>query len=372
MALAHDNFPLALDSDLDNAIATWLDHLVADRAYSEKTHEAYARDLQQFFHFLKRHRGHPPCLGDIPRLTIKDFRAFLSARRKEGVSGRSLARTLSRLARLLPLDGTRRPRPQPRRARRRPPQDPPRHSKTTHGCESRRPCRPGRPRPEGAVDRSARHRPHPLYGAGLRISEALALRASEAPTPHRDVVRILGKGGKERLVPILPVAIEAIQTYQAQCPFTLSPDGPLFLGARGGPLSPRIIQLAVARLRQSLGLPDTCDAARLAPFFRNPPPLRWRRSAPDLGTPWPRVPFHHPTTPRSTATACSPSTTRPTPALTSTGPPSAPTHHDASCVASPEALELRPPIEVQPASDVAMIAVAMTLRGNIRPWHPPH
>ncbi len=268
MALAHENFPLALDSDLDDAIATWLDHLVTDRAYSEKTHEAYARDLQQFFHFLRRHRGHPPCLGDIPRLTIKDFRAFLSARRKEGVSGRSLARTLSALRaffRWLEHEGLAHNRAVLDVAR----------PKIPHGIP--KPLTVAKAGDLVTPDAHA-HKAEwiaardtavllLLYGAGLRISEALALRVSEAPTRLRDVVRILGKGGKERLVPILPVAIEAIETYQAQCPFPLTPDGPLFIGARGGPLSPRIIQLAIARLRQSLGLPDTATPHALRHSF---------------------------------------------------------------------------------------------------------
>jgi integrase/recombinase XerC len=268
VALAHDTYPLMLDSDLDCAITAWLDHLLVDRAYSDKTHEAYARDLQQFFAFLRHHRGHPPCLGDISGLTVRDFRAFLSSRRKQGVSGRSLARTLSALRaffRWLEHEGLAKNRAVLDVARPKIPHGIPKPLTVTKAGDL--------VAPETHTDKddwiAARDTAVLLllYGAGLRISEALALQAGDAPTPARDVVRILGKGGKERLVPILPIAIEAIQAYQALCPYPLSTDGALFLGARGGPLSPRIIQLAIARLRHALGLPDTATPHALRHSF---------------------------------------------------------------------------------------------------------
>ncbi len=106
-----------------------------------------------------------------------------------------------------------------------------------------------------------------LYGAGLRISEALGLRRADAPVPGVDQVTVLGKGGKERMVPVLPVVAEAVSAYLAACPFPLPPEGPLFVGARGGPLSPRIIQYAVARLRGALGLPDEATPHALRHSF---------------------------------------------------------------------------------------------------------
>jgi integrase/recombinase XerC len=106
-----------------------------------------------------------------------------------------------------------------------------------------------------------------LYGAGLRICEALGLKLKDAPSETRDVLRITGKGRKERLVPILPVARDAIQRYVALCPYPLRPDDPLFVGARGGDLSPRIIQLAVERLRGELALPGTATPHALRHSF---------------------------------------------------------------------------------------------------------
>ena len=106
-----------------------------------------------------------------------------------------------------------------------------------------------------------------LYGSGLRISEALGLRRSDAPIAGVEVLRITGKGGKERLAPVLPVAREAVARYIAQCPHTLPPAEPLFRGEKGGPLSPRIIQLRMQALRDSLGLPPTATPHALRHSF---------------------------------------------------------------------------------------------------------
>ena len=106
-----------------------------------------------------------------------------------------------------------------------------------------------------------------LYGCGLRISEALSLTLRSAPLNDRDVMHITGKGGKERMVPALALVSHAIERYVRQCPYRLETDGPLFLGARGGPLSPRLIQLAMERMRGDLGLPDTATPHALRHSF---------------------------------------------------------------------------------------------------------
>ncbi len=106
-----------------------------------------------------------------------------------------------------------------------------------------------------------------LYGCGLRISEALGILYRDAPLPGRDTLRITGKGDKERMVPVLPVAQSAVARYVALCPYPLSPDQPLFLGAKGGPLSPRLIQLAMEKLRAELQLPDTATPHALRHSF---------------------------------------------------------------------------------------------------------
>jgi integrase/recombinase XerC len=106
-----------------------------------------------------------------------------------------------------------------------------------------------------------------LYGSGLRISEALAIRTRDAPSTLRDVLCIAGKGGRERLVPVLPVAVEAVARYRRLCPYALLPDEPLFRGAKGGPLSPRLIQLAMVRAREALGLAETATPHALRHSF---------------------------------------------------------------------------------------------------------
>jgi integrase/recombinase XerC len=107
-----------------------------------------------------------------------------------------------------------------------------------------------------------------LYGSGLRISEALGLIRRDVPEPGRgDVIVVTGKGGKRRMVPVLPQVLAAIADYVALCPYDLPSTGPLFVGAKGGPLSPRIVQLAMARLRGALGLPDSATPHALRHSF---------------------------------------------------------------------------------------------------------
>jgi integrase/recombinase XerC len=96
-----------------------------------------------------------------------------------------------------------------------------------------------------------------LYGAGLRISEALAITRRDAPIGAVDQLTVLGKGQKTRMVPVIAPVRQAVEAYIALCPFPLPAERPLFVGAKGGPLSPRIIQLCVEHLRGALGLPDT-------------------------------------------------------------------------------------------------------------------
>ncbi len=105
-----------------------------------------------------------------------------------------------------------------------------------------------------------------LYGSGLRISEALGLARRDVG-PGVDVVTVIGKGNKARMVPVLPQVIALVAEYVALCPYHLPAEGPLFVGAKGGPLSPRIIQLAMARLRGALGLPDTATPHALRHSF---------------------------------------------------------------------------------------------------------
>ncbi|KUL93303.1 tyrosine recombinase XerC [Bosea sp. WAO] len=257
-------------SDFDTLQRDWLAHLGHERRLSPKTLEAYGRDLNQFRAFLTEHLGASPNLKAVAALKPADLRAFLGQRRRDGVGNRTLMRQLAALrslARFGERDGrltaaafaaTRGPRlgkglPRPLDA-------------GAAAAVTKADSRAGEDRPDWVLARDAAVLSL-LYGSGLRISEALGLKRAQAPTSTGDALTVLGKGGKTRMVPVLPIVIEAIAAYLAQCPWRLEPDGPLFVGVKGGPLSPRIIQLAVEGLRGSLGLPGSATPHALRHSF---------------------------------------------------------------------------------------------------------
>jgi integrase/recombinase XerC len=248
----------------------WLASLAKERRLSGKTVEAYGRDLRQFLAFLTNHLGEPPSVKGILGLKPLDIRAFLAARRMDSVGSRSLMRQLAALrsfARHLEREGfgtasafaaIRTPKvdknlPRPLSA----------SSAVavtdagTRASENRKPWILAR---DAAVLSL-------LYGAGLRISEALGLQRRDAPVNGIDTITVTGKGGKMRSVPVISAIQRAVEEYLQLCPYAIPPEGPLFVGARGGPLSPRIIQLAVEELRGALGLPDSATPHALRHSF---------------------------------------------------------------------------------------------------------
>ncbi len=257
---------LPLADDLLRATSGWLTFLEHERGCSPATLASYERDLRQFIGFLKRDLEHPPCLGDLARIDIKTVRRFLTARRRDGAASRSLSRTISALRtfyRWLENSGLVANRALAQVAMPRIPHTLPKPLTVEKAAAL--------VQGESIGDDWINARDIAvlllLYGAGLRISEALGLTRRDAPLPGRDVIRIVGKGGKERLVPILPVTQRAVAHYIALCPYPLEPDGALFLGAKGGPLSPRLIQLAIARMRDALTLPETATPHALRHSF---------------------------------------------------------------------------------------------------------
>ena len=261
-------FPAA--PDLAEAVAAWLRHLAHERRLSWRTIEAYGRDVRQFFSFLETRFGAPPGIGDFTDCAPGDLRAFLAHRRGEAITSRSLQRALSALKSLArhiaretgqtaaalgairaPKAGRRLPRPlSPPDAR----------AMTTTAL------REGEAREPWILARDAAVLAL-CYGAGLRISEALSIRRADAPVGETDAVTIVGKGGKTRSAPIIPPVRTAVENYLSLCPYALKPAGPLFVGAKGGPLSPRIVQLAMERMRGALGLPDTATPHALRHSF---------------------------------------------------------------------------------------------------------
>jgi len=262
---AFEALQLPLGADLDRAVAAWISHLRSERGLSANTLEAYSRDTRQFLGFLGAQFGHAPCLADLERLDTKMLRRFMAARRRGAVS-RSLARTLSALRQLfrwleaqglvenraiLQLASPKVPHSLPK------PLTVGKASDVMGGAQAEEEWIAAR---DTAVLLL-------LYGSGLRITEALGIQAKDAPTGDREVLRIKGKGGKERLVPVLAIVREAVGRYLRLCPYPLEPDDVLFRGAKGGPLSPRIIQLAMERLRGELGLPATATPHALRHSF---------------------------------------------------------------------------------------------------------
>ncbi|HEY0440242.1 MAG TPA: tyrosine recombinase XerC [Xanthobacteraceae bacterium] len=255
-------------ADVAAELGRWLTHLATEKRMSARTVEAYARDAHQFLRFLAGHLGGAPQLKRLAELTPADVRAFMAARRSDGIAGRSLMRNLAGLrsfARYLerngkgklgalaavraPKIGRTLPKPLPVAA-------------AKHMTDVD--LRAGEERAPWILARDAAVLGL-LYGSGLRISEALGLKRRDAD--GGDALTVLGKGNKQRMVPLLPQVATLIGDYVALCPYQLPPDGPLFLGAKGGPLSPRILQLAMARLRGALGLPDSATPHALRHSF---------------------------------------------------------------------------------------------------------
>jgi integrase/recombinase XerC len=261
----------AIAPDVAAEIGHWLGYLNAERRMSPRTLDAYRRDAGQFLGFLAEHLGGAPGLAELAALTPQDVRAFMAARRSDGIGSRSLMRGLAgarSFARFLERNGKGKvgaltavrgpkvartlPKPLAIAAAKR---------ITDAGL------RAGEEREPWVIARDAAVLAL-LYGSGLRLSEALSLKRKEVPAPGAlDVITVTGKGSKQRMVPVLPQVLQAVADYLALCPMQIEPDGPLFVGQRGGALSPRVVQLAMARLRGALGLPDSATPHALRHSF---------------------------------------------------------------------------------------------------------
>ena len=245
----------------------WLAGLADERRLSEKTVEAYERDTRQFLTFLTAHLAGPPRLCDIRALRPADLRGFLAHRRKGGAGARTLGRGLAGLRsflRYLERNGL----------------------ANAAGAGAVRSPKQPKSLPKPLTDREAlkvvaadaQLAEEPwiaarnvavltlLYGCGLRISEALDLTPgdfAEAATS----LRVTGKGGKTRIVPLIAAAAEAVAAYRKLCPYHLAAGEPIFRGARGARLQPAIIQREMQKLRAGLGLPDTATPHALRHSF---------------------------------------------------------------------------------------------------------
>jgi integrase/recombinase XerC len=252
----------ALTATLDH----WLDQERALAGVTENTIVAYRADVLGFMAFLTQHNGDTQGLAPLARVTLSDMRAWMAHERGRGVAARSLARSLSVVKSfyrwLAAREGfeptavlsTRAPKFQPKLPR---PLSAPAASDMIDqiGLQARDPWVAAR---DTAVVTL-------LYGCGLRISEALSLQGRDAPLPP--VLRITGKGGKQRIVPVLDIARDAVAAYLRLCPHDQTADMPLFRAVRGGPLAPRAIQKVVEQTRLQLGLPATATPHALRHSF---------------------------------------------------------------------------------------------------------
>ena len=248
--------------------AAWLAALSDERNASPHTIAAYERDLRQFLVFLTDFHARPATLADLAALKTAELRGFLASRRRDGAGAKSLGRGLAGIRSFV------------------------RHLErkdlaSSAGAKAMRAPRQPKslPRPLSVADavevteEAGAFAGEPwisardiavltlLYGCGLRISEALSLPGDALADPAARSMAVAGKGGKTRLVPLLPVVLGAVADYRRLCPYALSAREPLFRGARGGPLRPQLVQRTMARLRGALGLPDSATPHALRHSF---------------------------------------------------------------------------------------------------------
>jgi len=239
-----------------DALQNWLEGQKALKGASANTLDAYARDVGDFLAFITVHKGAAQGIAPLMRMTVSDMRAWMAHTRSSGVGPRSLARKLSAVksffrwlseregAEISAVLAARSPKFQ-RKLPRPLAEDAARAMIETVELQHENPWINARDTAVIVL----------LYGCGLRISEALSLNGQDAPLPS--VLRIVGKGGKERVIPVISAAGEAVEAYLRLCPWPQEPDQPLFRGLRGRRLSPRAVQKVMERARAQLGLPAT-------------------------------------------------------------------------------------------------------------------
>lgn len=252
--------------DLAAAIDAWRRWLAAERRAPSSTLAAYQRDLGAFLRFVSDYQGGPVNLGGLASLGIADFRSYLAERAARSYARTSTARALASVRsfyRFLERRGL------------------------AHNPAVRTIRTPRLPRslPRALTEEDARDVVDKvavlsderwialrdvaivllLYGCGLRISEALALKRGDVPL--REAVIVSGKRNKQRVVPVLPLVAEAVAAYAAACPYPADAGSALFLGARGKPLDPGVVQRQMRRLRAHLGLPETATPHALRHSF---------------------------------------------------------------------------------------------------------
>lgn len=253
------------NEELKTHIAGWQRDLGAVHRLAPKTLEAYNRDLTQFLSFLSAHQGGIVSITTLKDLRPGDVRAFMASRRTDAITSRSLARALSTLKSFFAY-----------LERQNIVKNDALNTITTPKLAKTLPKALTIIEAKSTIKTTAEIEDTPwiaardiavlslCYGAGLRIAEALALTRADL---EGQSVRIIGKGAKVRLVPLIDPVRQAITSYLEQCPFEMAKTEPLFRGKKGGILSPRLIQLRVVQLRSALGLPPSATPHALRHSF---------------------------------------------------------------------------------------------------------
>lgn len=253
--------------DLADQLHKWQDYLQHEKQVSPHTFRAYCSDITHFITFMNEHHGKAPSLETIADASITDFRAWLSRKAIGGAGNASRARSLSGIKNLINwldrngilhnaalkvLRSPKIPRKLPR---------PLHESQAFEVLENANLLTK-----EDWIGQRDRALFTLLYGCGLRIDEALSLNISDIP-PDDLPLRVIGKGRKERIVPIIPIVRNTLNAAIAQCPYDTSPDQPIFRGQRGGRLSQGMAQKSMRTLRVTLGLPETATPHALRHSF---------------------------------------------------------------------------------------------------------
>ena len=259
--------PPSAAADLAAHFYAWVDFLQNEKHFSRHTLRAYTKDILYFLEFLTQHLGKPPSMNDLGDTSLRDFRSWLTKRVTDGVSNATRARQLSSIRSFLKwldkqghlhnpaINSIRTPK-LPKKLPRALPVD---QAKTlTSNME-------GIGDQEAWISYRDRALFTMLYGCGLRIDEALQL--NHGNRPRNGELRVMGKGSKERLVPVIDIVEKMIDEYIAQCPFPFDKETPLFLGSRGGRLNQGVAQRQLRILRKALNMPESLTPHALRHSF---------------------------------------------------------------------------------------------------------
>ena len=252
--------------DLADKLKFWQDYLRVEKNMSRHTLRAYCGDVSHFIDFLADHLGLHPSLNDLSEVSLRDFRAWMSRKAMNGAGNASRARSLSGVKNFLRWLDNQGIMHNPAISIVRTPKQAHKLPRPLHEKQAMEVLeQAGLLATEDWIAARDRALFTLLYGCGLRIDEALSLEMCEMP---RDgFLRVIGKGKKERQVPVIAIVEAALERYRKLKPFRLDSDDPLFIGMRGKRLNQGVAQRAMRHLRNAIGLPATATPHALRHSF---------------------------------------------------------------------------------------------------------